>query len=61
MERALKDYGDLAKLLTLNKYYIPEIQLPTFTSAGASTIEIDLVKTELVKNFAKQVGPSYMG
>jgi hypothetical protein len=55
-KRALKDYGDLAKLLTLNKYYVPEIQLPDFTSAGASTIEIDLVKTELVKDFAKQVG-----
>jgi hypothetical protein len=55
-KRALKDYGDLAKLLTLNKYYIPEIQLPDFTSAGVSTIEIDLVKMELVKDFAKQVG-----
>jgi hypothetical protein len=55
-KRALKDYGDLAKLLTLNKYYVPEIQLPDFTSAGASTSEIDLVKTELVKDFAKQVG-----
>jgi hypothetical protein len=55
-KRALKDYGDLAKLLTLNKYYVPEIQLPDFTSAGASTNEIDLVKTDLVKDFAKQVG-----
>jgi hypothetical protein len=24
-KRALKEYGDLAKLLTLNKYYVPEI------------------------------------
>jgi hypothetical protein len=55
-KRALKDYGDLAKLLTLNKYYVPEILIPDFTSAGASTNEIDLVKTELVKDFAKQVG-----
>ncbi len=53
-KRALKDYGDLVKLLMLNKYYVPEIQLPDFTSAGASTIEIDLVMMELVKDFASR-------
>jgi len=27
--RALKDYGDLTKLLTLNKYYEPTLTLQT--------------------------------
>jgi len=26
--KALRDYGDLAKLITLNKYYEPELDLP---------------------------------
>jgi hypothetical protein len=55
-KRALKDYGDLAKLLTLNKYYVPELKVPDCTATGLAADEIAMQRTELMKDFAKQVG-----
>jgi hypothetical protein len=37
--RALRDYGDLAKLITLNKYYEPTLDLPDFMGLGLSVAE----------------------
>jgi hypothetical protein len=38
--KALRDYGDPAKLITLNKYYEPELDLPDFTVLGLTTAEV---------------------
>jgi hypothetical protein len=54
--RGLQEYGDLAKLLTLNKYYIPELHLPDYTTSGATEEAINLVRMELMKDFVKQIG-----
>jgi hypothetical protein len=52
----LKDYGDLVKLLTLNKYYIPQLKVPDYMATGLTEAEITMLQTELMKDFAKQVG-----
>jgi hypothetical protein len=49
----LKDYGDLAKLILLNKYYIPELEVPSYTATGITTDEMSLLRTKLMKDFVK--------
>jgi hypothetical protein len=55
-KKTFKDYGDLAKLLTLHKYYVPELKVPDYTATGLAADEIVMLWTELMKDFAKQVG-----
>jgi hypothetical protein len=55
-KKALKDYGDLAKLIIQNKYYVPEFSQPDYTSTGLDVSEIVMLRTEMMKDFAKQVG-----
>jgi len=41
--RALRDYGDLAKLITLNKHYKPTLERPDFTVLGLSSAEVAIL------------------
>jgi hypothetical protein len=50
------DYGDLAKLIILNKYYVPEFTQPDYTSMGLDVSKVAMLRTELMKDFAIQVG-----
>jgi hypothetical protein len=51
--KALRDYGDLAKLITLNKYYEPELDLPDFTGLGLTTAEVMIMRQEALKEHSK--------
>jgi hypothetical protein len=55
-KKALKDYGDLAKLIVQNKYCVPEFAQPDYTSTGLDASKIAMLRTEMMKDFAKQVG-----
>jgi hypothetical protein len=53
--RALRDYGDLAKLITLNKYYEPTLDLPDFMGLGLSVAEVAVLRQEALKEHSKLV------
>jgi hypothetical protein len=53
--KALRDYGDLAKLITLNKYYEPTLDLPDFTGLGLTTAEVMVMQQEALKEHSKLI------
>jgi hypothetical protein len=53
--RALRDYGDLAKLITLNKYYEPTLDLPDFSGMGLSSAEQAIMRQEALKEHSKLI------
>jgi hypothetical protein len=55
-KQTLKDYGDLAKLIVLNKNYVPELKVPNYTATWSTADEAMKLRTKLMRDFAKQVG-----
>jgi hypothetical protein len=55
-KKVLKDYGDLVKLIMLNKYHISELEVPSYTATGITADEMVVLRTKLMKDLAKQVG-----
>jgi hypothetical protein len=53
--RALRDYGDLAKLISLNKYYEPTLDLPDFSGMGLSSAEQGIMRQEALKEHSKLI------
>jgi hypothetical protein len=53
--RALRDYGDLAKLIILNKYYKPKFDLPDFSGMGLSSAEQAIMMQEALKEHSKLI------
>jgi hypothetical protein len=53
--RALRDYGDLAKLISLNKYYEPTLDLPDFSGMGLSLAEQAIMRQEALKEHSKLI------
>jgi hypothetical protein len=51
--KALRDYGDLAKLITLNKYYEPQLDLPDFAGLGLTMAEVTIMQQEALKKHSK--------
>jgi len=55
-EAALKEYGNLGKLIEQEKYYVPVLDLPDYKAMGISAANIDFMKQEAMKELAKEVG-----
>jgi hypothetical protein len=53
--RALRNYGDLAKLITLNKYYEPTLDLLDFSGMGLSSAEQAIMRQEALKEHSKLI------
>jgi hypothetical protein len=54
--KIFKNYGDLAELIMLTKYYIPVLDIPDYSALGLPAKEITLLQSKIVNDFAKQVG-----
>jgi hypothetical protein len=53
---ALREYGNLGKLIEQEKYYVPVLDLPDYNAMGISAANIDFMKNEAMKELAKEVG-----
>jgi hypothetical protein len=56
LEAALREYGNLGKLIEQEKYYVPVLDLPDYKAKGITTANIDFMKNEAMKDLAKEVG-----
>jgi flagellar basal body rod protein FlgC len=55
-EAALREYGNLGKLIEQEKYYVPVLDLPDYKAMGIDAANIDFMKNEAMKELAKEVG-----
>ncbi len=51
-EVALKEYGNLGKLIDLEKYYIPTLTMPDYKAMGIDATTEVIMKSEVVKELA---------
>jgi hypothetical protein len=54
-EAALKDFGNLGKLINLGKYYVPEFNTMLPLGMTLSTKQLESLEVEMVKEYNKQV------
>jgi hypothetical protein len=54
-EMVIKEYGNLGKLIELEKYYIPKLELPEYAAMGKDLSKVKVMKTEAIKGLAKEI------
>jgi hypothetical protein len=54
-EMAIKEYGNLGKLIELGKYYVPKLELPDYAAMGIDSSKIKVMQTEAIKGLAKEI------
>jgi hypothetical protein len=54
-EKAIREYGNLGKLIELEKYYVPKLELPDYKAMGVATSQIQTMETEAIKGLAKEI------
>jgi hypothetical protein len=54
-KRALRDVGDLAKLITLNKYHEPALDLPDFGGLRLTSARQTILRQEVLKECSKLI------
>ena len=54
-EMAIKDYGNLGKLIELEKYYVPKLELPDYAPMGIDSSQVKVMQTEAIKGLAKKI------
>jgi hypothetical protein len=52
---AIKEYGNLGKLIELEKYYVPKLELPDYAAMGINSRQIKVMQTEAIKGLAKEI------
>jgi hypothetical protein len=55
-EAALREYGNLGKLIEQEKYYVTVLDLPDYKAMGISTSNEDFMKNKAIIELAKEVG-----
>jgi hypothetical protein len=54
-EMAIKEYGNLGKLIELEKYYIPKLELPDYAAMGVDSSQVKVMQKEATKGLAKEI------
>jgi hypothetical protein len=54
-EMAIKEYGNLVKLIELEKYYVPKLELPDYAPMGIDSSQVKVMQTEAIKGLAKEI------
>jgi hypothetical protein len=54
-EMAIKEYGNLGKLIDLEKYNIPNLELPDYAAMGIDSSQVKVMETEAIKGLAKEI------
>jgi hypothetical protein len=54
-EMAIKEYGNLGKLIELEKYYLPKLELLDYTAMGIDSSQVKVMQTEAIKGLAKEI------
>jgi hypothetical protein len=54
-EMAIKEYGNLGKLIELEKYYVPKLELPDYAATGMDSSKVKVMQTEAIKGLAKEI------
>jgi hypothetical protein len=55
-EAALKIFGNLGKLIKLEKYYVPKLVLPDYAAMGIDQANEAFLTNKAMKELAKDVG-----
>jgi hypothetical protein len=52
---AIKEYGNMGKLIELEKYYVSKLELPDYAAMGIDSSQIKVMQTETIKGLAKEI------
>jgi hypothetical protein len=52
---AIKEYGNLGKLIELEKYYVPKLELPDYAAMGMDSSQVKVMQREAIKGLAKEI------
>jgi hypothetical protein len=62
---AIEKYGNLGKLIELERYYVPTLVIPDFAAMGVSAANVGTMELEAVKGHTKRlwlrIDQSYTG
>jgi hypothetical protein len=51
----IKEYSNLGKLIELEKYYVPKLELPDYAAMGVDSSQVKVMETEAIKGLAKEI------